>query len=125
MSGRAGHVTTETVYGQTLVLPLGNRDEHHALESGTTGLNVEGNLDLGLGHMSEESSKSRLQVSTQVTTHQALFLQPPDLTVLTTSEIGQPAHLFPATLSFLFLLLVYLKKKITNNKNKTKKQTRQ
>ena len=41
-------MTTETVYGQTLALQLGDRDEHHALESDTTGLNVKGNLYLNL-----------------------------------------------------------------------------
>ena len=38
-------MTTET-YGETLALWLGNGDEHHALESDTTGLNVKGNLTL-------------------------------------------------------------------------------
>ena len=37
-------MTTETALGQTLALRLGNGDEHHALESDTTGLNVKGNL---------------------------------------------------------------------------------
>ena len=46
MSSHAGHVTTETVFGQTLARWLGNRDEHRALESDTTGLNVKGNLYL-------------------------------------------------------------------------------
>ena len=46
MSSRAGHVITETVFGQTLTLRLGNWDEHHALESDTTGLNVKENLYL-------------------------------------------------------------------------------
>ena len=46
MSSRAGHVTTETVYGQMLALQLGDRDEHHALELDMTGLNVKGNLYL-------------------------------------------------------------------------------
>ena len=46
MSSGAGHVTRETVFGQTLTLWLGNRDEHPALEFDTTGLNVKGNLDL-------------------------------------------------------------------------------
>ena len=44
MSSPAGHVTTETVFGQTLALQLGNGDEHPPLESDTTGLNVKGNL---------------------------------------------------------------------------------
>ena len=44
----AGHVTMETVYGQTLALQLGDRDEHHPVESDTTGLNVKGNLYLYL-----------------------------------------------------------------------------
>ena len=48
MSSRAGHVTMETVFGQTLALRLGDRDEHHALESDTTGLKVKGNLYLHL-----------------------------------------------------------------------------
>ena len=48
MSSRVGHVTTETVFGQTLALWLGNRDEHRALESDTTGLNVKWNLYLYL-----------------------------------------------------------------------------
>ena len=48
MSSRAGHVTTETVYGQTLALQLGNGDEHRALESDTAGLYVKGNLNLYL-----------------------------------------------------------------------------
>ena len=38
----------ETVYGQTLSLWLGNEDEHCALESDTTGLNVKENLYLSL-----------------------------------------------------------------------------
>ena len=42
MSSHAGHVTTETVYGQTLALRLGDGDEHRALESDMTGLNVKG-----------------------------------------------------------------------------------
>ena len=42
----AGHMTTETVYAQTLALWLGDGDEHHVLESDTTGLNVKGNLYL-------------------------------------------------------------------------------
>ena len=46
MSSCAGHMTTETVYGQTLVLQLGNGDEHHPLESDTTGQFVKGNLYL-------------------------------------------------------------------------------
>ena len=41
-----GHVTTETVFGQTLALRLGDRDEHCALELDMTGLNVKGNLYL-------------------------------------------------------------------------------
>ena len=49
----------ETVYGQTLALLFENGDEHRALESDTTGLNVKGNLyllthnrkKLRLGHM--------------------------------------------------------------------------
>ena len=40
------HVITETAFGQTLALQLGDGDEHHALESDTTGLNVKGNLFL-------------------------------------------------------------------------------
>ena len=46
MSSHAGHVTTETVYRQTLALWLGDGDEHHVLESDVTGLNVKGNLYL-------------------------------------------------------------------------------
>ena len=38
----------ETVYGQTLLLWLGNGDEHRALESDMTGINVKGNLELYL-----------------------------------------------------------------------------
>ena len=41
-------MTTETVFGQTLALQLGNGDEQRALESDTTGLNVKGNLYLYL-----------------------------------------------------------------------------
>ena len=48
MSSRTGHMTTETVFGQTLALRLGDGDEHRALESDTTGLNVKGNLYLKL-----------------------------------------------------------------------------
>ena len=48
MSSHTGHVTTETVYGQTLALWLGNGDEYHALESDTTGLNVKRNLYLSV-----------------------------------------------------------------------------
>ena len=48
MSSRAGHVTTETVYGQTLALQLGDGDEHRPLESDTTGLSVKGKLNLYL-----------------------------------------------------------------------------
>ena len=44
MSSCVGHMTTETVFGQTLALWLGNKDEHRALESDTTGLNAKGNL---------------------------------------------------------------------------------
>ena len=39
-------MTTETVYGQTLTLQLEDGDEHRALRSDTTGLNVKGNLYL-------------------------------------------------------------------------------
>ena len=39
-------MTTESVYRQTLALWLGDRDESHALESDTIGLNVKGNLYL-------------------------------------------------------------------------------
>ena len=46
MSSHSGHVTTETVFGQTLALRLGNGNEHHPLESDTTGLNVKGKLYL-------------------------------------------------------------------------------
>ena len=45
---RDGHVTTETVYGQTLALRLGDGDEHCPLELDMTGLNVKGNLYLYL-----------------------------------------------------------------------------
>ena len=38
----------ESVFGQTLALRLGDRDEHRALESDTIGLNVKGNLYLYL-----------------------------------------------------------------------------
>ena len=48
MYSRAGHVTTETVYGQTLALQLGDGDQHCALGSDTTRLNVKGNLSLSL-----------------------------------------------------------------------------
>ena len=48
VSSRAGHVTMETVFGQTLALRFGDGDEHRALESDTTGLNVKGNLYLYL-----------------------------------------------------------------------------
>ena len=48
MSSHAGHVTTETVYGQKLALWLGDGDEHHPLESNTTELNVKGSLYLYL-----------------------------------------------------------------------------
>ena len=44
MSSYANHVTTETVFGQTLALWLGDRDKHRAQESDTTGLNFKGNL---------------------------------------------------------------------------------
>ena len=46
MSSRTGHVTTETVFGQTLALWLGNGDKHRALKSDMTGLNVKANLYL-------------------------------------------------------------------------------
>ena len=48
MSSRTGHMTTETVYGQTLALQLGDGDEHLPLELDMTGLNVKGNLYLYL-----------------------------------------------------------------------------
>ena len=41
-------MTTETVYGQTLALQLGDGDEHRALESDMTGLNVKEKLYLYL-----------------------------------------------------------------------------
>ena len=44
-------MTRETVYGQTLALQLGDRDEHHTLESDMTGLNVNGNLYLYLSFL--------------------------------------------------------------------------
>ena len=44
-----GHVTMETVFGQVLALWLEKWDEHHPLESDTTGLkNVKGNFYLYL-----------------------------------------------------------------------------
>ena len=46
ISSRTGHVTTETVFRQTLALWLGKGDEHCDLESDTTGLNVKWNLYL-------------------------------------------------------------------------------
>ena len=46
MSSHTGHVITETVYGQTLAIRLGDVDEHHAVESDRTGLNVKWNLYL-------------------------------------------------------------------------------
>ena len=45
-SSRTDHMTMETGFGQTLALRLGDGDEHRALESDTTGLNVKGNLYL-------------------------------------------------------------------------------
>ena len=48
VSSHAGHVTTETVYGQTLALRLGNGDEHHPLELDRTGQFVKENLILYL-----------------------------------------------------------------------------
>ena len=44
MSSCAGHVTTETVFRQTLALWLGNKDEHCAIELDMTGLNVKGDI---------------------------------------------------------------------------------
>ena len=46
MSSHTSHMTMETVYGQMQALRLGDRDEHRALESDTTGLNVKENLYL-------------------------------------------------------------------------------
>ena len=46
MYSRTGHMTMETVYGQTLALRLGNGDEYCPLELDITGLNVKGNLYL-------------------------------------------------------------------------------
>ena len=48
MSSRAGHGTTETVFGQMLALWLGDGDEHRPLESDMTGQIVKGNLYLYL-----------------------------------------------------------------------------
>ena len=59
MSSRAGHVTTETVYGQALGLQLGDGDEHCTLELYTTGLNVYGNLYLCLLASSWGRSRGR------------------------------------------------------------------
>ena len=59
MSSCVGHVTTETVFGQTLALRLGDRDEHCALESDTTGPNVKGNLYLYLGEIMGAMRASR------------------------------------------------------------------
>ena len=56
MSSHAGHVTTETVLGQTLALQLGNGDEHRALESDTTGQKVKGNFYLYLVQGIQKSS---------------------------------------------------------------------
>ena len=47
LSTHAGHLTTETVFRQTLVLWLANGDEYCALESDTTG-HVKENLYLYL-----------------------------------------------------------------------------
>ena len=38
----------ETVFRKMVALWLGDRDEHHPIESDTTGLNVKGNLYLSL-----------------------------------------------------------------------------
>ena len=48
MSRCTGHVTMETVYGQTLALWLGDGDEHCSLALDMIGLNVKGNLYLYL-----------------------------------------------------------------------------
>ena len=48
LSSWAGHMSTETVFGQMLALWLGDGDEHRTLELDTTGLNVKGNLYLYL-----------------------------------------------------------------------------
>ena len=47
----AGHTITETVYGQMLALRLGDGDEHRALESDMTGLNVKGTFTFTLLHL--------------------------------------------------------------------------
>ena len=60
MSSHAGHVTTETVFRQTLTPRLRNGDEHRALESDTTGLNVKGNLYL---YLDSNVSEKDLEVS--------------------------------------------------------------
>ena len=56
VSRRTGHVTMETVYGQTLALRLGDMDEHRALESDTTGQIVKGNLYLTSARFSPTAS---------------------------------------------------------------------
>ena len=43
VSSHVGHVTTETVFGQTLAVRLGDEDERRPLELHMTGLNVKGN----------------------------------------------------------------------------------
>ena len=48
MSSRAGHVTTETVFGQTLAVWLGNEGEYCTLELDTAELNVKGGFYLYL-----------------------------------------------------------------------------
>ena len=65
MSSHAGHVTAETVFEQMLALWFGNGDEHCALESDTTGLNVKGNLYLVSMMGSKRSLRARYMDSRQ------------------------------------------------------------
>ena len=64
MSSRAGHVTTETVFGPMLALRLGNGDEHHPLESDTTRLNVKENLYLYAHKSVSKTIKVKVPVDT-------------------------------------------------------------
>ena len=66
VSSRAGHMTTETVYGQMLALRLRGGDEHRTLESDTTELNVKGNLYLYFFCLSETPGDLKVEFNVQL-----------------------------------------------------------
>ena len=97
MSSCTGHITTETVFGQTLALWLGNGDEHHPLELDTTGLNVKGNLYLLLKCLPEMTGWQEGQSLPLFYSWRNTFL-PPLLLLVRSISASFLAHLLPSNI---------------------------